>query len=286
MDSIEAGGSRASARHERPKDGRRAPLGRASVLTNWRPAERGERVGRVHAGEQSRRIAEARELLVAQRLGVGQQRVQQSPGATRPSLEQRSAGRQNARGVPGTERLGPTLRPMHRDHGACAGFPAAAQLPQQLRGHERHVPRADQDRRSLGGAKRCRQSAEWAQAGRLVGHDTLTRKPLRRRGNVGDHELSRGRDTQRGKRAVGDAEVVQPRESLGLPPETTRGAPREEDADTRSLADTVHVQIRSPRCSAARSSSVVSARSTMNDSTPRRGRSLMKRPQALHITRS
>ena len=44
--------------------------------------------------------------------------------------------------------------------------------------------------------------------------------------------------------------------------------------------------MRSPRCSAARSSSAVSARSTRSDARPRRGRSLRKRPQLLHITRS
>ena len=44
--------------------------------------------------------------------------------------------------------------------------------------------------------------------------------------------------------------------------------------------------MRSPRCSAERSSSAVSARSTRSDARPRRGRSLRKRPQLLHITRS
>ena len=263
---------------------------RASVSLDGRASRRsaGELLGRVHAGEQSRRIAEARELVVAERLGVGSSASSSAPARRAPaSSSARQVGRAPA-AVPGAERLAQPAAAVHRDHGACTGFPATAQLAQQLRGHEGHVPR-DDERPAL--PRRAPSAVASPPRGPRPGvssaHDALAGKPFApprdRWRSPAASSWRRAARPARGRRcAVRPAAPVPwaaPRNDARRPP---RGGRRRRIARRCALT----LQMRSPRCSAARSSSVVSARSTMNDSTPRRGRSLMKRPQALHITRS
>lgn len=238
----------------------------------------------INAREGAAHVAECR-----QRLVLEPHRVRQRPGecasATLACGEQPSALSERRRRIPRAQRLDRPAMPRHdrarvRVHGA-----QPLQRPEQGGRYERHVPREHHDRDSVRRGERGRNPRQWSEASHLIGDDALAREPRARRRIIGDDELRRGGEAQRRQGAVGNAGSADRRQSLGFSPETTRGAPCEEDADTR-FRNALAGQMRRPRCSAAISSSSVSARSTMSDSSPRRGRSFRKRPQLLHITRS
>jgi hypothetical protein len=250
-------------------------------MSGERTTQGGERFGCVHTREDLSRVAERCNRRVRHPLHA-RQRVGECGRPPLAGREERPALVQGSRRIPRAEWL--TFRTVPRDHGVHLRDTSPPKLGEQPTRHERHVPREHDHRASRGADERRREAGERPEAWFVISHHLLVPEPGARRSIVGDDKLARRRLPQRGKRAIGDANAADGRQSLRPAPETTGGAPREEDADAAIVRR--RAQMRSPRCSAAISSSSVSARSTTRDSSPRRGRSFRNRPQLLHITRS
>ena len=239
---------------------------------------------RIHAEKQLRRLA----VLHQHPLGNDDRGGQGIAQRVRPPLsfgEQSRARLQRPRPVVGTQGLEHGRIAMRRNHGVCADFTECAHAAQQRRGDERHVPRDHKDGRTLRGAQGGLDARQGAEPGDGIRHHTQRWKPLRGARIVADDHLAVRGAAQRRENSVRDADVVHLGQALGQAVEAPSLAAREQHANAPATR-LMHAQMRSPRCSAATSSSAVIVRSTSSEPSPRRGRSFRNRPQLLHIMRS
>ena len=267
---------------ERAEDGRgaRERSSDAPVRAALRPAA-ASCSGVSTLSEQPRRIAErrrARRHASARALGSASASApaRRSPAASRRSAHAPAHRRDSTHRAARAGRLA-----VHRHHGAShPSRRRRAAAAQQGAGHERHVPRDDDDRHRPARRRSAVRDARERTEPRFGRHAT-TRAPgnQRRRARiVRDDELRSWRRAARRARGRRCAARPRARAPSACPP-NRRAAPPASSTPTHAMRCMRAAQMRSPRCSAARSSSVVSARSTSSDSMPA-PRPLLEEPSA------